>query len=314
MMTGRVAFLFPGQGSQYVGMGKDFAEKFSTARNVFSTVDRICGKSISSLCFNGPIEALTITDTLQPAVIAVDLAILGVLRERGVEPYMSAGHSVGEYAALASAGVVDFPDALRLAAKRGELMHREAMAHPGGMVAVIGLDLASVRRITEEAGEMGVLDVANHNAAEQVVITGESAALKRAVSIVKEMKARAVPLKVSGAWHSRLMADGVSEFRELMEELNFKPPQSLMIFNSTADSESDPVKIKDMMAGQLVKPVLWYDTVRRMAADGVTAYVEVGPKNVLAGLVKKILPADSNATLHNVQDIESLERFIEDLD
>jgi [acyl-carrier-protein] S-malonyltransferase len=128
------------------------------------------------------------------------------------------------------------------------------------------------------------------------------------------MKARAVPLKVSGAWHSRLMAGGVSEFRELMEEINFKPPQSPMIFNATADQEADPLKIKDIMAGQLVNPVLWYDTVRRMAEDGVTAYVEVGPKNVLTGLVKKILPADSNVTLYNVQDIESLERFIGGLD
>jgi len=311
-MTGKVAFLFPGQGSQYVGMGRDFAEKFSSARDVFSTVDRICGKSVSSLCFNGPIEALTITDTLQPAVIAVDLAILSVLRQRGIEPYVSAGHSVGECAALASSGVVDFSDALRLAAKRGELMHREATAHPGGMLAVIGLDLDTVRRIAEEAGEMGVLDVANHNAAEQVVITGEATALKKAGSLVKEMKGRAVPLKVSGAWHSRLMADGVSEFREFMDEINFKPPQGLMIFNATAASESDPAKIKDMMAGQLINPVLWYGSVRRMAADGVTAYVEVGPKNVLTGLVKKILPADSSATLHNVQDIESLERFIEE--
>ena len=255
-MTGRTAFLFPGQGSQYVGMGKDFAEAFSSAREVFATADRICEKSISSLCFDGPLEELTVTDTLQPAVIAVDLAILGVLKERGVEPYVSAGHSVGEYAALASAGVVDFTDALRLARKRGELMHREALAHPGGMAAVIGLDLDSVRRIVKDAGDPGVLDVANHNAAGQVVITGEEDALKRAVSAAKEMKARAVPLKVSGAWHSRLMADGVSEFREFMENITFSSPQSLMIFNATAEAESDPVKIKDMMAGQLVNPVL----------------------------------------------------------
>jgi [acyl-carrier-protein] S-malonyltransferase len=193
-------------------------------------------------------------------------------------------------------------------------MHREAMAHPGGMVAVIGLDLDTVRRVAEEAGEAGVLDVANHNAAEQVVITGEAAALKRAGAIVKEMKGRAVPLKVSGAWHSRLMAGGVAEFRQLMDEINFKAPESRMIFNATAASESDPMKIKDTMAGQLVNPVLWYDSVRRMAADGVTAYVEVGPKNVLTGLVKKILPADSGATLYNVQDIESLEHFMGDLD
>jgi [acyl-carrier-protein] S-malonyltransferase len=312
-MTGRVAFLFPGQGSQYVGMGKDFAENFSSARDVFSAVDRICGKSISSLCFSGPIENLTITDALQPAVVAVDLAILGALQERGMEPYVSAGHSLGEYAALASAGIVAFEDALKLAAKRGELMHREAMAHPGGMVAVIGLDLESVRHIVEEAKEKDVLDVANHNAAEQVVITGETVALKRAVSLVKERKAKAVPLKVSGAWHSGLMAGGVSEFRERMEGIKFSHPKSLMIFNATAAPESDPVKIKDTMARQLVKPVLWYDTVNRMAADGVTAYVEVGPKNVLTGLVKKILPADSNATLYNVQDIESFERFMEEL-
>jgi [acyl-carrier-protein] S-malonyltransferase len=311
-MTGRIAFLFPGQGSQYVGMGKDLAEKFASARDVFFTVDRICRKSISSLCFDGPIEDLTVTDTLQPAVIAVDLAILSVLMERGIAPYVSAGHSVGEYAALASAGVLDFPDALRLAAKRGELMHRESLVHPGGMAAVVGLNLDAVRRIVQEAGNSGVLDVANHNAADQVVITGEVEPLKRAISAVKEMKARAVPLKVSGAWHSRLMAEGVSELREFMDNTTFSPPSHRIILNATAEAETDPGKIKDMMAGQLVNPVFWYDTVQRMAAEQVDVYVEVGPKNVLSALVKKILPPDSNASIYNVQDVDSLEGFISD--
>lgn len=310
MMAAGIAFLFPGQGSQYVGMGRDLAENYSAAREIFSAVDDICAKPVSALCFDGPLEDLTVTDTLQPAVMAVDLAILALLRGHGVNAHVSAGHSVGEYAALVSAGVLEFRDALRLARKRGELMHREATAHPGGMAAVLGLDLDSVRRIVEEVQDLGVLDVGNHNAAEQVVITGEPAPLERAVSLVRECKAKAVPLKVSGAWHSRLMAGGVSELRGFMEEMTFNPPSTPVIFNATADMESDPETIKDMMAGQLVNPVLWYDTVRRMEADGITTYVEVGPKNVLTGLVRKILPADSKAELYNVQDVHGLERFL----
>ena len=312
-MEGGIAFLFPGQGSQYVGMGRDLAEKYPEAREIFSTVDDICDRSVSALCFEGPLDALTVTDTLQPAVIAVDLAILSLIRANGVHAGVSAGHSVGECAALASAGILDFADALKLARKRGELMHREATAHPGGMAAVLGLDIDSVHRIVEEVQAYGVLDVGNHNAAEQVVITGEMEPLERAVSLVRRNGAKAVPLKVSGAWHSRLMADGITDLRDFMEGIVFRKPSSPMVFNATAETESDPEKIKDMMAGQLVRPVRWYDTVRRMAVEGVTTWVEVGPKNVLASLVRKILPADSNASIHNVQDVSGLEKFLSEI-
>ncbi len=309
-MKSRIAFLFPGQGSQYVGMGKDLAEKFSSAREIFTIADEICGKSISTLCFDGPLEDLTVTETLQPAVVAVDLAILELLRESGLNADVSAGHSVGEYAALVSAGVIDPGDAIRLAGKRGQLMHREAVAHPGGMAAVLGLDLDAVQRIVEEVQGLGVLDAGNHNAPGQVVITGEIAPLEKAVSLVRERKGKAKTLKVSGAWHSRLMAGGVAELRAFMDGVNFRSPVAPMIFNATAGTETDPETIKEMMAWQLVRPVYWYDTVKRMEAEGVDVYVEVGPKNVLANLVKKILPAGSGAAVYNVQDVPGMESLI----
>ncbi|MBW2217787.1 MAG: ACP S-malonyltransferase, partial [Deltaproteobacteria bacterium] len=243
-MIKRIAFVFPGQGSQFVRMGKDLAEQFPSAREIFDQVDEICQKPISKLCFEGPIDELTITDNLQPAITAVNLACLSALDQSGVNAWVSAGHSLGEYAALVSAGVISNYDALRLVQKRGELMHREALANPGDMFAVLGLDINAVREIIGETKGDNILAIANHNTEEQIVLTGEKEPIARATQLVKDRTGRAITLKVSGAWHCDLMKGAVDEFSRFIAEIPFNKPKSAMLFNATAKTEDDPEKIK----------------------------------------------------------------------
>jgi len=309
-MSNKTAFLFPGQGSQFVGMGKELKDQFAAVKEIFEQLDEICQRPISKLCFEGPMDELTITENLQPAITAVSLACLAALNESGVNAIVSAGHSLGEYAALVSAGVIGSYDALRLAQKRGALMHREALANSGDMVAVIGMDANGVQEVIREAKGKDILAIANHNTAQQVVITGEKEPVSRAVVLVKERTGRAISLKVSGAWHCELMRGAVDDFRQFMEEIPFAEPKSTMLFNATARRESAPEIIKDIMAKQLVSPVRWYDIMLVMLKSGIKNFVEVGPKNVLAGLLKKTVSSDNNVKIHNVQDTQSLKEFL----
>ncbi len=309
-MSAQRAFLFPGQGSQFVGMGQDLRERSPKIKAIFEQVDDICKRPISRLCFEGPMSELTLTENLQPAITAVNLACLAALHDAGVSATASAGHSLGEYAALVSAGVLSYYDALRLVKKRGELMHREALANPGNMAAVIGIHINAVEDIVSQARGRDVLAVANHNTAEQIVITGQEEPISRAIRIVKERKGRVIPLKVSGAWHCKLMEGAVEEFRRFMDDIPFARPESSLLFNATATIEREPEKIKDLMANQLVSPVRWYDIMVNMLYSGVNSFVEVGPNKILTGLLKKIVPANKDVRIHNVQDAESLEGFL----
>ena len=312
-MGRKIAFLFPGQGSQFVGMGQDLVEQFPGVEHIFRETDQICGKPITHLSFEGPMSELTLTENCQPAITAVSLACLTVLNESGIKASVSAGHSVGECASMVSAGILSESDALKLVHKRGTLMHREALANPGHMAAVIGLDMEAVLEIVAEAKNDEILDVANHNTAQQIVITGQKDPVARAVKMAKEKKGKAIPLKVSGAWHSGLMQGGVDEFRAFMEGIPFSPPRSDMMFNATARCETDPERIKDIMANQLVSPVKWYDIMRKMLDDGIDTFVEVGPKKVLAGLLKKIASPDDAVNVFTVQDPKGLEAALENI-
>jgi [acyl-carrier-protein] S-malonyltransferase len=309
-MSAQTAFLFPGQGSQFVGMGQDLIERSPEIKAIFEQVDDICKRPISRLCFEGPMSELTLTKNLQPAITAVNLACLAALHDAGVSATVSAGHSLGEYAALVSAGVLNYYDALRLVQKRGELMHREALANPGNMAAVIGIHIDGVEDIVSQARRKDVLAVASHNTAEQIVITGQEEPISRAIRMVKERKGRAIPLQVSGAWHCKLMEGAVEEFRRFMDDIPFARSESSVLFNATAMTERDPEKIKDIMANQLVSPVRWYDIMVNMLDSGVRSFVEVGPHKVLIGLLKKIVPSDKDVKTHNVQDAKSLEGFL----
>jgi len=209
--------------------------------------------------------------------------------------------------------VLQIPDAIRLVKIRGELMHNESLKKPGAMAAIIGLDINKVQEIVEEARDHGVLAVANHNTKDQIVITGEHKPLNKAIKLAKEKKAKAIPLKVSGAWHSELMKDAVEEFRRFMDKIPFSTPKSKVIFNATAQEEKDPNAIKDIMAKQLISPVRWYETILKMLDEGVDTFVEVGPKRVLTGLVKKIIPKDSSVAIYNVENPEGVEKLVNSL-
>jgi [acyl-carrier-protein] S-malonyltransferase len=309
-MYNKIAFLFPGQNSQIIGMGKDLTDEFPEVRELFRQLDDICEKPMSKLCFEGPNEELILTVNQQPAITAVNLACLKVLNMKGVRAFVSAGHSLGEFAALVSAGVLTEYDALKIVKKRGELMHRESLLHPGVMAAVMKLPIEKVSEIVEKAKEKGRLAVANHNSAEQIVITGEATPMEYALALVKEEKGKAVPLKVSGAWHCDLMKGAVQEFRAFMEGVSFKRPSTTVLFNATANVENDPEKIMDIMANQLTSPVRWYDIILRMIEEKVDAIIDVGPQKQMMGLAGRIVPEGSNIALLSVEGVQSLNEFM----
>ncbi len=291
-------------------MGLDFYQEFDVVRELFDSVEEISRINISKLCFKGPIEDLTETVNLQPAITAVNLACFTAMEKAGLEPAISAGHSLGEYSALCASGIVSREDTFRLVFKRGELMHREATRNQGAMHAIIGLPINAVAELVAEVQKDGVVAVANHNAELQIVITGAPEPVNRVSDLAASQGAKAIPLKVSGAWHSELIQGAQDEFRDVIESIGFNTPEKPMVFNVTADVESNPEEIQSIMARQFCNPVKWYDSMCRLMAENIEIFVEVGPGRVLAGLLKKILPKDYPGKIYNVNSMKSLDRFL----
>jgi len=286
----KAAFLFPGQGSQYVGMGKAVADSSPRAKEVYDAASRVAGWDVGRLCFEGPMEELTRTDNLQVSLCATDIAHFLALRDRGLssEPIAVAGHSLGEYPALFAAGVLDLETVLALVTLRGRLMHREAQKNPGAMAAVIGLGMADVQALCNEAGP-GVV-AANHNSPEQVVVSGTAEAVGRLAALAKGKGAKAIPLAVSGAWHSPLISGAEGELKDAIMAAKFGEAKCPVVCNVTGLPETDPERLKENLWHQLCSPVLWTDSLKDL--EGLAdVFIECGPKKVLLGLLKKTLPA-----------------------
>ncbi|OEU46528.1 MAG: malonyl CoA-acyl carrier protein transacylase [Desulfobacterales bacterium C00003060] len=291
-------------------MGLDLYQEYDFVREIFDMVDDASKNHISRLCFEGPMEELTLTVNLQPAITAVNLACMAALEKEGLQPDVAAGHSLGEYSALQAAGVVNSEDTCKLVFKRGHLMHREATKHKGAMHAILGLNIDAVQQIVDETRKKGVVAVANHNTAEQIVITGAPDMVESASELAKAQGAKAIPLKVSGAWHSEFIRGAEKDFRSFLAEIPFSAPERPVLFNVTAASESDPNKIKEIMARQLCSPVRWYDSVCKMQEDQIEVFAEVGPKKVLTGLLRKIIPDTYEHKAYNVDGMKGLEAFL----
>jgi len=309
----RLAFLFPGQNSQYAGMGRDLAEKFAVARRTFEEADDALGFAISKLCFDGPEEQLKLTEFQQPAICTVSVAALRVLAERGVTPHVTAGHSLGEYAANVAAGSLAFADAVRTVRERGRFMQEAVPPGQGAMAAVLGLSSEEAARACQDtaAETQAIVSAANFNSPEQTVISGETAAVERAAALSKERGAkRVIMLQVSAPFHCALMQPAQDRLAELLRGLTFEAPGIPVAVNVDAALVREPEKLRDALIRQVTGAVRWVESIRLLMAEGPVRFVEVGPGKVLSGLMRQI---DRAQICLNVEDETSLEKTVQAL-
>lgn len=308
-MSKKIAFLFPGQGSQAVGMGKDLYENFDSAKNVFDTADKVLGKSITTLCFEGPEENLKQTVNTQPSIVTMSIAALDALKsECDINADYVAGHSLGEYCAMYAAGVLSLENALKLIQKRADLMGQTS---GGSMAAVLNASEEALKESLEEASKFGYVDVANYNSPAQVVITGDETAVTKAGELLLAKGARrVVPLPVSGAFHSKFMENAGKEFESFVSDFEISNASFPVITNVDAEVTTSSEDFRAKMPKQIYSSVHWTQTIQKMAENGVEIFIEIGPGKVLAGLNKKIVP---EAAVFNIFDKASLDAAIEAL-
>ncbi|MCR6544195.1 ACP S-malonyltransferase [Dehalobacterium formicoaceticum] len=304
----KIAFVFPGQGSQYVGMGKEFADHFPEAGAAFAEADQVLGFPLTKICWQGPEEELKITYNTQPALLATSIACLRILEGHGIKADFTAGHSLGEYSALVAAGALDYLEALKLVRFRGEAMTQAVPAGEGTMAAVLGMSKEQIQELCAKAGAYGVVEPANFNCPGQIVIAGETPAVEKAVAMAKEMGAkRALLLAVSGPFHSSLLVTAAKAMEARLQESNIKDALLPVAANVNGRLIQTREDIREALTEQVDHPVLWEDCIAALMEAGANIFVEVGPGRVLGGLIKKI---SKDVQICNVEDLASLENTL----
>jgi [acyl-carrier-protein] S-malonyltransferase len=309
-VVGAIAFVFPGQGSQHVGMGKRLCEQFPIARQVFAEADDALGFALSQLCFTGPEPDLKLTEHTQPAILAVSIAALRVLEgETSLRPAFVAGHSLGEYSALIAAGALNFASAVKIVRERGRLMQQAVPAGEGAMAVVLGLEMDAVNSLCADAAQGEVVSPANFNGGGQIVIAGGKNAVSRAMNLAKERGAkRVVELPVSAPFHCELMRPAAQGLERILDEVVIRPLTIGVVTNVEAEVNFAPARVKPLLVEQAVRPVRWEETVRKLSALGCQHAIEVGPGKVLRGLIKRIVP---DMETNNFEAPEDLARLVE---
>ncbi|MBU3217567.1 ACP S-malonyltransferase [Clostridium estertheticum] len=305
----KIAFIFPGQGAQYIGMGKELFENIEECKNIFNIADKELNFELSKLCFEGEIEELNITENTQPAILTVSIAALMALQKHGIKCDVTAGLSLGEYSALVCSGAMDFKDAVKLVKKRGRFMQEAVPVGIGTMAAIIGLEASLVEEACNEAKASGIVEIANLNCPGQIVIAGEIAAVELACEKAKEKGAkRAIVLSVSAPFHSSMLKPAAEKLEIELKNISFNDMTIPLMTNVNGDYVKNKDDIKDNLRLQVMSSVLWETIIKRMIKDGVDTFVEIGPGKVLSGFVKKI---DRKLKIVNIEDMDSLNKAVE---
>jgi len=308
----KIAFVFPGQGSQKVGMGKDLIENYPEAEILLNRANEALKEErvdIGKICFEGPEEELKNTVNAQPAILTISTILYKLLRKNKIEPSIVAGHSLGEYSAMVASSAIKFEDAVKLVRKRGEYMQSAIPAGRGSMLAIIGLEKDEISKMCEKIKDIGIVEIANLNSLTQIVVSGEIKALEKLSLIAKEKGARmAIPLKVSAPFHSSFMEAAKEKLARYLENVKIDNPKIPIICNVSADYINNKEEVRTALIKQMTHPVRWVDSIKKMSTEGINCFIEVGPGKVLKGLIKQIIP---ESEVYNVFDSNSLQNVVE---
>lgn len=312
----KIAFIFSGQGSQYIGMGKELYDNVPSSKKIYDEANEVLGFDLKELIFNGDKEELNITENTQPAILTTSIAILQAIKDKGINPDIVAGLSLGEYSALVASEALEFETAVSLVKKRGRFMQEAVPQGVGSMIAVIGLDENKIKEVLKIASEKGIVEIANYNTNSQIVIGGKREAVEFASKLLKEYGARRViPLKVSGPFHTSLLNEASIRLKNEFENIHFNDPKIKIITNVTADFIENGNEIKDLLINQVKSSVRWSETIEKMLDEGIDTFIEIGPLKTLSSFVREI-SKERKATvkIFNVEDLKSLNKTLEGME